>query len=349
MFSESYKVLDLFAGAGGFSLGFKYFSDDNGFRPYEITGVVEIEQYAVKTVISSMVRDGIPLDEAERRVICDDITQSKTKWRLFSNCQKVDIIIGGPPCQSFSTIGPRSGSKDKKEKFANDNRDTLFEHYIEIVEHYKPKFIIFENVKGILSKKNLDGVRYIDIITCRLENLGYNLKSENKDIKEKYIVLNAADYGVPQLRERVFIIGNRVGIDNPYPEKTHCPTEMVQELGLLPYVNLKDAIVDLPRVIPKITLTPAEKGISLKNISLERKIYIEEVNRGRNNGQDIADYHWDDFNKSYIEGNEARRRFLQFIKPKFDNHITGHVARGQQESDILLFAGMEEGDRKSVV
>jgi len=338
------RVLDLFAGVGGLALGFKKLVDENGFSPFDITGIVEIDRYAVASLKSAMVRQGITPEEIERRIICDDITETATKEKLHKRCPVVDIIIGGPPCQSFSTIGPRSGCKEKQQKFTNDERDTLFEHYTEIVSHYKPDFIVFENVKGILSKRNLIGEKYIDIIVQKFEELGYNLTSENENIKEKYIVLNAADYGVPQLRERVFIIGNRIGIKNPYPERTHCPPEMSKESGLLPYVNLKDAIGDLPELVARITLTPPEKGVTIKNISSERKKYIEQLNKNRNNGQDISDYHWERFNNSFADGNEARQRFLQFIKPQCqDVKLTGHIARGQQESDIVLFAGMDEG------
>lgn len=338
----NFKVLDLFAGIGGFSLGFKKFYSDDIY-PFEIVGAVEIDSYAVNTLISSLQRQGLSKEDASSRVICNDIREEKTKKKLYVQCPEVDIIIGGPPCQSFSTIGPRSGSKDKQEKFANDERDNLFEHYIEIVSHYKPLFFVFENVTGIANKKNNDGKRFIDIITDRFETLGYTLDLKNEDNRQKYIILNAADYGVPQIRKRVFIIGNRLGIKNPYPEKTHCPVENVTETGLLPYVTLKDAIADLPEVFPKITLTPAEKGVSLKNITPERKEYINNLNKYRNNGLDPAPYHWDCFHKFYNEGSETRKKFLQFIKPDNKISLTGHIARGQQETDIALFQGMEEG------
>lgn len=340
---KSYKVLDLFAGAGGFSQGFKSIVDECGNRRYEIVGVVEIDKYASDTIVSSMIREGMSLEEAKEKVICDDIMEAGTKYKLYDICKEVDVIIGGPPCQSFSTIGPRAGDKAKKDKFSEDYRDNLFEHYIEIVGRYKPTFVVFENVKGILSKKNPDGEKYINIITQKFEELGYNLTSENKEVKEKYIILNAADYGVPQLRERVFIIGNRLGIDNPYPVRTHCPPEQVNDLGLLPYVTLKDAIGDLPPVLPKITATPAEKGVSLKKISLERKKEIECINKNRDNGNDNMSFNWDMFNRFLKEGTESRKQFLSFIKLKKSNRITGHIARGQQETDIKLFEGMEEG------
>jgi len=343
MNNQKYKVLDLFSGAGGFSLGFKKFHSD-GSHPFEIVGAIEKDKYAVDTLISSMIRQGMSEEEARRRVINNDITFEITKQKIYEVCPEVDIIIGGPPCQSFSIIGPRSGSKEKQEKFANDDRDFLFEHYIEILEHYKPIFFVFENVRGIISKNDTSGRRYIDIIAECFENIGYTLLSEDKKIKQKYLVLNAADYGVPQLRERVFIIGNRLNVDNPCPKKTHCPPESVAELGLLPYVTLRDAIGDLPEVFPKITLTPLKKGISIKYVSLERKNKIDMRNKHRNNGNDRAPYHWESFNTSYNDGDINRKKYLDFIKPLNKQFLlTGHIARGQQHSDIILFKGMNEG------
>lgn len=118
MAGKTYKVLDLFAGAGGFSLGFKRFAHD-GYNPFEIVGCVELDKFAAKTLVSSLVREGLSYEEALARVICDDITLDSTKEKIFNTCPDVDVIIGGPPCQSFSMIGPRSGCKLNRDKFAH--------------------------------------------------------------------------------------------------------------------------------------------------------------------------------------------------------------------------------------
>ncbi|MBS3948642.1 MAG: DNA (cytosine-5-)-methyltransferase [Dethiobacter sp.] len=340
---KKYKIIELFAGAGGFSHGFQRF-EDNGFHPFELIAAVEIDRYAANTLISAFVRHGLKEEEAEQRVICDDITKDSTKKALYNLCPEVDIMIGGPPCQSYSVIGPRSGCKIKQAKFARDSRDMLFEHYVEIVSHYQPKIILFENVKGITSKSDQSGKKYIEVIASRFEQLGYNLDSENSQIKSKYIVLNAADYGVPQFRERVFLIGNNAGVKNPYPQQSHCPPEMAEEVGLFPYVTLMDAIGDLPLVYPKITLTPRKKGLTIKDVQEETKLRINKINEKRNNGCDSAAYHWYRFNNHYNSGGRARKNFLDFIKPvEHDSRLTGHIARGQQESDIELFKEMDEG------
>lgn len=340
---KKFKVIEVFAGAGGFSHGFQRF-EDNGFYPFELIAAVEIDRNAANTLISALVRQGLKKEEAEEKVICDDITKDSTKKSLYDLCPEVDIIIGGPPCQSYSVIGPRSGCKRKQAKFARDNRDILFEHYVEIVKYYQPKFILFENVRGITSKADHSGKKYIDVIAGRFEELGYNFDSKNSQVKSKFIVLNAADYGVPQFRERVFLIGNNIGVKNPYPQQTHCPQGMAEEVGMLPYVTLKDAIGDLPPVYPKITLTPRKKGLTIKDVQEENKLRINKLNKERNNGHDPAAYHWDRFNAHYNSGNNARKHFLDYIRPSEHNSmLTGHIARGQQESDIELFKEMDEG------
>lgn len=346
MQNKEYKVLDLFAGAGGFSLGFKKFKNENGDKPFRVIGAVEKDTCAAETLISSLSKmQNISEEEARSIVICEDITLEETKAKLYKKCEKpLDVLIGGPPCQSFSTIGPRSGDKEKQQKFDKDDRDNLFEHYIEILKHYGPKFFVFENVKGILSKKNHEGNKYIDIIINRLEGSGYHLVTNPDKPKQKYLLLNAANFGVPQLRERVFIIGKKSdeNLEDPYPETTHChPDQLKDKPGLLPYVTLKDAINDLPPLEAKLTYFATEKG---KRVSDERKKEIDEINKTRDNGKDEMPFHKNLFSIFYDAGSGARKRFMNFIRPENSNTVlTGHIARGQQESDIRLFQGMTPG------
>ena len=342
---RKFKVLDLFAGAGGFSYGFRTFRV-NGKAPFEIAGYVENDPNAVKTLVAALIRDGMDPENAKKITVCEDIMLSETKRTLYSVCPEADVIIGGPPCQSFSTIGPRSGDAAKQERFRGDLRDSLFSNYIELVDHYRPAFFVFENVLGILSKKiENTGKKYIDMIIAAFEDVGYDMSIlEGEWAGAKYMVLNAADYGVPQLRNRVIIIGNRLKIPNPAPKPTHCPPEKCQETGLLPYVSVRDAIGDLPPLQAQYTVTPSEKGISVKKVSSERRKQIEELNRQRFSGVEPEEYPWEKFLAFREKGNEARRRFMDFIRPRQENAVLiGHIARRQQESDILLFERMKPG------
>ena len=112
-----------------------------------------------------------------------------------------DVIIGGFPCQGFSVANTKRSMEDQ--------RNFLYKEMLRIIKDKKPKFFVAENVKGLLS---MEKGKVIEMIKKDFELLGYTVDAK---------LLNAAEYGVPQTRERVVIIGNRIGIKNPYPEKTH--------------------------------------------------------------------------------------------------------------------------------
>ena len=120
-----------------------------------------------------------------------------------------DVVIGGFPCQGFSV--------NNTKRSMEDERNFLYKELLRVVRDKNPKVFVAENVKGLLS---MEKGKVIEMIKKDFEELGYTVD---------YKVLNAADYGVPQARERVIIIGNRIGVENIYPEKTHSnlpiPTE----------------------------------------------------------------------------------------------------------------------------
>lgn len=129
----------------------------------------------------------------------------------------VDIVVGGPPCQSYSTLGKRQ----------MDARANLFMEYKRVLRILHPRAFLFENVKGILS---MDKGALFEHVRKEFEDIGYSLQ---------YKILNAVDYGVPQLRERVILVGFLGENAFQYPEPTHGE-------GLLPYVTLQNALKDLP-------------------------------------------------------------------------------------------------------
>ncbi len=126
-----------------------------------------------------------------------DIT--KIKGEEIPN--EFDILLGGFPCQGFSVANTKRSMKDK--------RNYLYREFLRILKEKKPKFFVGENVKGILS---IQKGKVIKMIIEDFESLGY---------KVEYKTLKASDYGVPQNRERVVIMGNRIGLKNPFPKKTH--------------------------------------------------------------------------------------------------------------------------------
>lgn len=198
-----YNVMDLFAGVGGLSYGFSKLPDFN------IVAANEIEKD---------IAAAYSLNHPEVRMInCDinDLTEERINEILDG--KKVDIIVGGPPCQSYSTVGKRQ----------MDDRANLFLQYKRILQIVQPTAFVFENVVGILS---MDKGNLFKRVQEEFNSIGYDLK---------YKVLNAVDYGVPQQRERVILVGFKGNNPFEYPEATHGE-------GKKPFVTLKDALGDLP-------------------------------------------------------------------------------------------------------
>lgn len=134
-----------------------------------------------------------------------------------------DVIIGGFPCQGFSVANTKRSMKDQ--------RNFLYKEMLRIIKDKNPKFFVAENVKGLLS---MEKGKVIEMIKSDFEQLGYKVDAR---------VLNAAEYGVPQTRERVVIIGNNIGVENPYPVKTHYVASIPDSDGsLIPALTTQQAI-----------------------------------------------------------------------------------------------------------
>ncbi len=209
-------VVDLFAGAGGFSLGFE-------MAGFEIATALEIDAWACDTLRHN---------HSKTKVIQGDITLVSSKEEIERLCpSKPDVIIGGPPCQGFSVAGPK--------KDPSDPRNNLFSYFAKWVGHLQPHLFVMENVKGLLNRKNANGDSVPEIIKQTFRDLGYSVQ---------LWTLNAAQYGVPQVRERIFFVGNKYGMCLEEPLHSHLlNTAEVGDLwGGQPAVTLWDAISDLP-------------------------------------------------------------------------------------------------------
>lgn len=211
--AKKVKCLSLFAGIGGFEVGMS----PCGFT---FTNTLEWDENCCKTLNANRELTGAE----EETVLPLDIM--KTEPNDFSS-EKVDYIVGGPPCQSFSAAGRRAGGVAG----TSDTRGTLFWYYCQYVKHFKPKAFVFENVRGILSSKKGEDFK---IICASFEEVGYNLF---------WRILNAADYGVPQQRERVFLVGIRkdLNIEFKFPRPTHGPDSPEK----VPYVTVREVLADI--------------------------------------------------------------------------------------------------------
>ena len=170
MAKKKYRAIDLFSGCGGISKGLENTGRIN------IVGAIDFDQAACNTYKKNFPK---------AKVICGDINEISVESTGFRN---IDIIVGGPPCQGFSRLNYWDKDRD------NDPRNKLFYQYLRFVEELQPKAILIENVKNILVAKNGFAPK---AITSILNSLGYNVS---------YSIVCAADFGVPQLRERAIFV-----------------------------------------------------------------------------------------------------------------------------------------------
>lgn len=198
--SRKIKVIDLFCGAGGFSTGFTE-------KNFEVLAGVDIDDDALETFESNHKADGYNIDLSE-------INPDKLLDEINVDSEELDGIIGGPPCQGFSQAGDRD---------PDDDRNDLVKNYFKIIECIDPDFFVMENVRAITYERNN---HIIEFIEDRIQECGYNYT---------YDVLNAANFGVPQTRKRIFIIGM----------KNHTPSLPDAEYNKKHWVGVND-VIDVP-------------------------------------------------------------------------------------------------------
>lgn len=240
---NKYTFVDLFAGCGGLSEGFL----QTGFK-----GLchVDFDLHACNTLANRLKDYNISADEIKKTVLHRDLTKHTSVEDILEciGTNDVDLLIGGPPCQAFSTVGRAQDPNSMK----NDPRNYLYKHYIEILEKINPKIFVFENVLGLLSSRP-NGKYIFPLIIKEFQKKGYDV-CERPEI----IVLNAVNYGVPQVRKRVILIGvnkkSKLGISSEdvygLIDKTHYSPTDKEKNGLKKYRTIKDAISDLPSYIP---------------------------------------------------------------------------------------------------
>ena len=238
---KKYTFIDLFAGCGGLSEGFYRMG-------FNALAHIEIDHWACETLRKRMLYYGYK--NVDKAVVETDITSEDILKKIDNSIRgkNVDVIIGGPPCQAYSTAGRVRDMKGMEK----DPRNFLFESYVRILNHYLPKFFVFENVTGLLSAKVNGKLIFPQIIEALSEH--YNVCNA-PDV----LVKNTADYGVPQLRKRVIIMGVRkdisdVSIMDLYNSliATHWNPETPIEFrhGRKKFVDVRQAIGDLPAVEP---------------------------------------------------------------------------------------------------
>lgn len=223
MENKRLSALDLFSGAGGFSLGMEMAGID-------VVAAVEYDEKIAKTyeynhrdtyMINDDIRN-VPATNSDRSL--GKAKQDSIKSIFMNKNKEVDIIFGGPPCQGFSMSGYRNRNK---KPFLKDERNYLYLEYIRMVEELNPKVFVIENVPGILTFE--DG-KIRNEIEEEFEKLGYNVHAE---------IVSSQDFGIPQKRKRALFIGNRLGAES----KEFMPNNISLKSNK---VCVWDALSDLP-------------------------------------------------------------------------------------------------------
>ncbi len=228
-----YKYIDLFAGAGGMSLGF-----DNA--EFENVLAVEYDKCFAETYSFNFPKHNLKVADI-RNISNDEIK------KLIGN-KKIDVIIGGPPCQGFSIAGKIG------RNFIDDERNQLFKEFVRFVEVIKPRIFVMENVAAL---KTHNKGKTIEEIIKEFEKIGYTVKCD---------VLNAVNYGVPQQRRRIFVIGT-LAKEN----KFNFPKKTTKQM------TIKEALKDLPELKSGETSDiPNHNAMNHSKQMLEKMSYVKD-------------------------------------------------------------------------
>lgn len=323
---KQYTFIDIFAGCGGLSEGFL----QTGM--YEGLAHVEWESPMVNTLRQRLVdKWGYSEDEAKKRVIKFDV--QKTEELVHGDWQEdtkklyekenhseivkngldglikgriVDLIIGGPPCQAYSIAGRAQSPTGMKD----DWRNYLFESFVRVVDHYQPKVFVFENVPGLLSACP-GGKPVRERIYEAFSAIGYDIRTPNT---LKNSIYCAEDFGVPQKRNRVIIIGTRH--DSVYDIE-----ELYQSLtdhkNIVPCRTVRDAIGNLPKLLPM----PNVVRVGRSNVSHKQVdgVFVD---------MHIPRYHGERDQRLFAEWLvNNMNTYSQEAKMKFYTRITGHISK----------------------
>lgn len=213
--NDAFRVVTLFSGCGGMSLGFK-------MAGFKVTLALDSDKYCAQTFAYNFPETAFVLGDARK------ITLSELEGQTDNS--EPYVIAAGVPCQGFSIAGKR---------MIDDPRNVLYKEFVRIVSALQPKWVVIENVVGLLSMQTAQETSVSNEIIHDLRKIGF---------KAQQRVLNAANFGVPQNRRRVFFIGNRLNMPIQFPFETHS-SSLQKTIGggiLKPFVTVENAISDLP-------------------------------------------------------------------------------------------------------
>ena len=252
------NFIDLFCGAGGLSLGFER-------AGYVCVGAIDNSKACIETH---------KLNFPNCISINSDISDiTPKKFSDIIKNKKIDLIVGGPPCPTFSTIGHAKIKSIKTKNNSSftlfdDERNFLFKKYFDYIEYFQPNFFVMENVPNFMTKYQGSIFKQTK---NKIEELGYQILNENN------LLFNAADYGVPQTRKRMIIIGTKQkDLKYQVPKIKNFPDDDLFSKGNK-YITVKDAIDDLPKITDNWRVDECAYSKS-KNLNNYQKIMRKNTN-----------------------------------------------------------------------
>ena len=307
MANNQFNFVSLFTGAGGLDIGFK----EAGFKALFAS---DIMPQARESYISNYPNDTYVLEDIRKLSIF--------QIQSYIGNESVDVIIGGPPCQGFSNMGNKNSA---------DPRNLLFESYVKIVDALKPKCFVFENVKGLCTM--FEG-RYFKQVISSFLSIGYNIH---------YALIDTSNYGVPQKRERIFIVGT------PIAKPFMFPSYSDESYGSIhAFKNVGEAINDLmdkgQEVPNHISLNHSDVVVRRYQLipeggKLPKPELLPEDIRRKNFGNTYTRLHRQEVSSTIVPGNNALP-----VHPVLDRSLTPReAARIQTFPDSYVFCG----DRRS--
>lgn len=341
-----YKFIDLFAGCGGLAEGFLQSGK------FVDVAAVEWKKPQVET-LKHRLKTKWGISNVEERVLHFDLQREEELFNGWDNAEYgkhkgldylveksngIDVIIGGPPCQAYSVAGRVRDANGMR----TDYRNFLFEHYLSIVKRYSPKVFIFENVPGMLSASPNGGL-ISEEIREGFKSIGYSI---TKDLKEVALI-NASDYGVPQNRRRLIILGLR---DDVFKGKVDESILDFYKNYLAKYKvkkrqTVEDAIGDLPKIEPIFDENKRGKRKAYEipecDISWHRSRYhsLRDMNIFKRLAEDIEN------NTNLYTNSEALTKlYYEEVGSKSPIHRY-HVLRKDEPSTTIIAHLYKDGNR----
>jgi len=345
------KYIDLFAGCGGLSEGL--------LKTNKFSEVAAVEWLKPQVdTLRNRLQTKWNYPDANERVLHFDIQREEELFHgwddkeygssngldsIVNKEKGIDIIVGGPPCQAYSIAGrvrDESGMKD-------DYRNYLFEHYLSVVKRYSPKAFIFENVPGMLSAK--PGDEYVtDLVRKGFNSIGYEIVSDLK----KYALINSKDFGVPQSRKRVIILGIKKENKNQKELDTllkNFYTTILPKYKSVKERSVYDAIGDLPQFKPTFDENLRKKKVAYIPASDEKEINLTWHTPRYHSMRDIQIFKMlakdlEDGTNLYTDSKSISKIYEEKVGSKSPIHRY-HVLRPDKPSTTIIAHLYKDGNR----